>query len=908
MKQKQKKQKKNKRTGTAVYQFPYYKNSNGFLRIFLTKAVFACALAFSGAGLFAVVLEMDMPPYAPAVISLVVCLGNFILLGFFRKLYVAVFDTVVFFLLFSKAALPSSAQDMLYQIFLVADGNIVKTSGLLTQSELRSAVPFFQAMIFVYGILCAFSSVQRFRPLAVMTLAEIMMIPAFLGQSLHFSSWLAVLISSILGLWTLTVAASADAVLSSGYSSNLHMSDYVYLKASKKLSPSEKIRSDSLHFGKHLSHGFTVFIITLLTMTITASSFPVDGSVKLENIVVVTADMTKNIGYWFYDLFGGSGLKGFFSADGGEISISGSIDPEDLPTGNRPVAEIITEKPDKLYLRGDIGYRFRGDKWESIAKLDYSKLYYGGSGYSIQYVLDNYAPEIQYYLMRYRMTRSFTDGYDYYLKQQTVKVDYLQNINTLLVAGTPYVFNYRTNNNFSIYGDFVAIADKGKVNSMRTAMMYCYDKNDYIMTIMSYRDYHDMSEIEEEWDSLPMPVSYDNYRYYIDSYREFVYDYYTDVPEEEENNIKGFLSEVSSNEYMFPPGYAEGDFSTSISLDSMFTRSFYVNQINKYLSSSGAYRYSLNTDNSAGDNTFLGNFLNKTRAGHCALYATTMCLALRYLGIPARYVTGFTIGGSDDYKHDDKGYSYTLLEKDLHAWVEVYYDDIGWIPYDPTPGRGGSSDIITPTETTTLTRTTPPTIEPSETSETTTRPTETTTSKPDDPSVTVSSADGAGTRKELDPEVIRAILIAVGALVIALIIVLSIVGALKNLRRKERTLIRFFRKGDTAEAVAAMFDFTLKIFAIKGIQRKNGETPSEFAIRADRSFRAGLGIGLRQAMPLFERSEFDNRPTFTEDERQEVYSTVSKLYAELMLSKKGLRGLFTRIRLFGKVKVSRKDK
>ena len=905
------KQKKNKRPGTAVYQFPYYKNDKGFLRIFLIKAVFACALAFSGAGLFAVVLEMDLNPGAPAMTALLVCLVNFILLGFFRKLYVAIFDFVAFFFLFSTMNLPLSAQDMLYQIFSVADGNIVKTAGILAHSGLRDPAPFFMALIFIYGMLCAFSASQRFRPLAVMTLAEIMMIPAFLGQSLHFSGWLAVFAASLMGLWAVTVAAAADAVLSSGYSSNLHMSDYVYLKASKKLTPTEKLRSHSMHFGKHLSHCFTVFLITLLTLGITSSAFPSDGSMRLEDIATGAMDMGKNIGYWFFDIFGGSGFSGFFSADGGDINISGSIDPEDLPTGNRPVAQVVTQNTDKLYLRGDVGYSFSGDKWDSIANIDYGSLHYGSYN-SMQYMLDSYAPEVQTYLMRYRMTRYFSDGYDY-IKTQTVKVNYLQDINTLLVAGTPYVFNYRENANFSIYGDFVAIADKGRVNSMRTSMMYCNNDSSYIMTMMSHRDYHDMSEISSEWDSLPMPMSYDNYTHYIDSYREFVYDYYTDFPQEEAENLLSFIIETSRYEgagYM----YENSDVELAMLRDkvnrSMYERSMYADYFTEYLSSSGAFTYALGVDNSSGGNTFLGNFLNETRAGHCALYATTMCLALRFLGVPARYVTGFTVGGADDWEKTAEGYSYTLLEKDLHAWVEVYYDDVGWIPYDPTPSRGGSSGSSIIPAGTTIPHTTPITTSPTTTSSTTTDPAETTTTtpKPDDPSVTSSGGSGGGTAQGLNPEAIKVIVIIAGSILIALIIGLSIAGALKTLRRKERTLIRFFRTGDGADAVGSMFDFTLKILDMRGVRRRSGETPTEFAKRADQAFRAGLGVGLEQAMPLFERSEFDSEPLFSEEERQEVYGAVSKLYAELMLSRKGLSGIITRIRLFGRVKTGRKEK
>ena len=876
--------------------------------MFLTKAIFACALAFSGAGLFAVVMELSgenyysvtanklVDPVSSAVLALMVCLVTFVLLGFFRKLYVLIFDIVVFFLFFSKANLLMSAQDMLYQIFTVADGNIVSTAGILSQSELEDPRSFFMALIFVYGVLCAFSACQRFRPLAVLTFAELMMIPSFLGQNLHYSSWLGVFIASVFGMWAATISAAAEATLSSGFSSNLHMTDYVYLKANKKLPPMDKLFSDSRHFGKHLSHSFTVFLITLLTLSITASSFPADKSLKLDELAAGVIEWAQDLGYWFYDVFGGSGLNGFFSADGGNISISGNIDPNDLPTGNRPVAEVFTDNRDKLYLRGDIGYAFEGDQWKSIADLNYSKIY-TGKGYSIQQVLDSYAPEAQYYLARYSLIRNFADGADL-IKMQTVKVNYRQDINTLLIAGSPYVFNnFRENNNFGIYGDFVAIADKGKVNSMRSAVMYCSDDSYDIYQITTHVNEYNVSKVQSEWDSLYLPLSYEDYTKYIGSYRDFVYDYYTDVPEEEITNIRNFLMDVFGDSIVMDDGE-----------NAMSIRASSAASICNYLSSSGVYRYSLNVDNYSGDGTFLGNFLNETRAGHCALYATTMCLALRYIDVPARYVTGFTVEGSDVYDPDEGGYRYMLLEKDLHAWVEVYFDGVGWIPYDPTPGRGGSAGSSA-IETTTTTRTTPMTLDTPETSETTTRPPVTTTTPPDDPSITASgSGDGEGGAGGIDPETVRIILIILGAAAAALIVVMSVMGALKTLRRKERVLIRFFRTGNPAKSVREMFTFTLKILEMKGLRRRHGDTPTEFAKRADSIFRAGLGVGLDQVMPLFQRAEFDNEPVFEEEERQQVYSTVSDLYAELMLNRRGLKGLFTRIRLFGKVKLRGKDK
>jgi hypothetical protein len=60
-----------------------------------------------------------------------------------------------------------------------------------------------------------------------------------------------------------------------------------------------------------------------------------------------------------------------------------------------------------------------------------------------------------------------------------------------------------------------------------------------------------------------------------------------------------------------------------------------------------------------------------------------MALMLRFLGIPARVAAGFTSGSYDAGKHEWK-----VTDHEAHAWVEVFFPGWGWMPFDPTPGRG----------------------------------------------------------------------------------------------------------------------------------------------------------------------------------------------------------------------------
>ncbi len=79
----------------------------------------------------------------------------------------------------------------------------------------------------------------------------------------------------------------------------------------------------------------------------------------------------------------------------------------------------------------------------------------------------------------------------------------------------------------------------------------------------------------------------------------------------------------------------------------------------------------------------LVDFVTRTHRGYCQHFAGAMALMLRYLGVPARVAAGFTSGRYDA----DKG-EWTVTDHQAHTWVEVWFRGYGWLPFDPTPGRG----------------------------------------------------------------------------------------------------------------------------------------------------------------------------------------------------------------------------
>ena len=82
----------------------------------------------------------------------------------------------------------------------------------------------------------------------------------------------------------------------------------------------------------------------------------------------------------------------------------------------------------------------------------------------------------------------------------------------------------------------------------------------------------------------------------------------------------------------------------------------------------------------------LVNFLTKGKNGFCVQYAYAMTVLTRELGIPARFVVGYT-GGTRL-----KDGSYVVKNTDAHAWTEVFFPSLGWIRFEPTPAGQGTAN------------------------------------------------------------------------------------------------------------------------------------------------------------------------------------------------------------------------
>jgi transglutaminase-like putative cysteine protease len=102
-------------------------------------------------------------------------------------------------------------------------------------------------------------------------------------------------------------------------------------------------------------------------------------------------------------------------------------------------------------------------------------------------------------------------------------------------------------------------------------------------------------------------------------------------------------------------------------------------EIETYLRSH--YAYTLELTAPPADRDVVDYFLFDLQKGYCDYYASAMVVMARSVGVPARFASGYA-QGSYDYQAS----RWVITELNAHSWVEVYFDGVGWVEFEPTAG------------------------------------------------------------------------------------------------------------------------------------------------------------------------------------------------------------------------------
>ena len=80
-------------------------------------------------------------------------------------------------------------------------------------------------------------------------------------------------------------------------------------------------------------------------------------------------------------------------------------------------------------------------------------------------------------------------------------------------------------------------------------------------------------------------------------------------------------------------------------------------------------------------------FLETGHEGYCMHFASAGALILQELGVPARYASGYIVK-QQAFRMDEETGEFTapVYDRNGHAWVEIYIEHVGWIPWEMTPG------------------------------------------------------------------------------------------------------------------------------------------------------------------------------------------------------------------------------
>ncbi|MFZ4518801.1 MAG: transglutaminase TgpA family protein [Microthrixaceae bacterium] len=249
------------------------------------------------------------------------------------------------------------------------------------------------------------------------------------------------------------------------------------------------------------------------------------------------------------------------------------------------------------------------------------------------------------------------------------------------------------------------------------------------------------------------------------------------------------------------------------------------------------------------------------RRGFCQQFSSTFALLARSLGLPARVAVGFTPGDPVDLAANPVGTAppaagdepvpgYVVRGRHAHAWPEVWFDGIGWVAFEPTPGRGNplaeqytgvpAEQAPAPAPQAATTTSVPPTTSPVDQVPPSTTPQD--PGRVDAGDLTTTAPTG------------RSASVPWWAWAVLVVVLAGVALALRVGRRRGR--VRRLRNDPRAGRVAAAWAEAVRWAEVGGVAPSVTETPGEFARRA----AAVVGVdGWDELAELETRRRFDPR-------------------------------------------------
>ena len=234
----------------------------------------------------------------------------------------------------------------------------------------------------------------------------------------------------------------------------------------------------------------------------------------------------------------------------------------------------------------------------------------------------------------------------------------------------------------------------------------------------------------------------------------------------------------------------------------------------------------------------------RVKEGYCIHFASAFAIMARVLGMSSRIVVGYLPGTADTSGiTEGEPIEYSVSSTQLHAWPEVYFSGIGWVPFEPTkslgtptgfiPAAAGDGDDVSPSDA------------PSQSPRASASP-----SQPDDPNGLRAddARTGAGAQAGVD---LKPWAVGAGVIVLLLLVPL-LLGALRRRRRDAAA-----RAGDVLAAWNSVRETAIDL----GLPVPVSESPRIFGARLVRDHGAPEAETLRLVSAVEEAAYADTGAT-----------------------------------------------
>jgi len=504
---------------------------------------------------------------------------------------------------------------------------------------------------------------------------------------------------------------------------------------------------------------------------------------------------------------------------------------------------------EKVYLKGSVSDTYTGFSWtksegeEEPLPLNKSDFDLYGLSHD-----ENELINVPYILSDKSLSNTQTDDTDpgSEIKSNEVAVSYAR-MRTRSLFTSVFLKNMKLQGgNYKIFADPYGVFSSDKwLDSELSYRFTAYSLNDIVDSLSDqikasrkgvYNELLEMAEangskepeiiiVRDDYGNRIATLDYAQIKALSD-YAESIYDRYLQLPEELPDRVRALAESITAGK---TNNYDK------------------VKAIESYISEN--YSYTLVPGITPINRDFTDYFLFELKEGYCTYYATAMAVLTRAIGMPARYVEGYILPPKPV-----SATTYHVTNQQAHAWAEVYFEGIGWLPFEATaPFRAAFYED--PTEKPVL-------ID------------ETLINDPyyqdymdflmefgDTDLVVAPKDDEEDDIAQSNPKVASAVLIIICSLFLLALPVVFF-------RIKIRVIV--YNRKPNRECVLAMYRLYIRLFAKRGLIMSTGETATAFSERVDKHL--GFGLGLRtfsEVTDIFVKARYSTA-LITDEEKDSV--------------------------------------